>query len=74
MITFNLQDNEEFITLIRLLKVVGIARSGGEAQQLVVNGMVSLNGVKEYRKRAKLKDGDVVRVDGKEAKICKDKN
>lgn len=60
MIEFELQANEDNISLIQLLKVVGLARSGGEAQQLVVQGMVKLNGSVETRKRAKIRKGDIV--------------
>ena len=55
---FNLET--EFIPLIQLLKAVRIAQSGGEAQMLVEQGMVKSNGVLETRKRAKLRDGDII--------------
>jgi ribosome-associated protein len=59
----------EYIPLIQLLKAVRIAQSGGEAQMLVENGMVKLNGKPESRKRAKLRDGDVVTCEGIEVRI-----
>ncbi len=51
-----------YIELIRLLKYVGIAKNGGHAQELVVQGAVLRNGMPELRKRAKLRAGDLIRV------------
>ena len=53
---------EEYIELIRLLKLVRIADSGGMAKMLVENGEVKRNGETEYRKRAKIKAGETIRV------------
>ena len=58
---FSLEDTE-YIELIRLLKYVGIAKNGGHAQELVVQGAVLRNGMPELRKRAKLRAGDLIRV------------
>lgn len=55
-----LKVGEEFIALIQLLKVANVVGSGGEAQRLVMDGMVQLNGQPEGRKRAKIRPGDVV--------------
>lgn len=52
----------EFIELIKLLKLMQIAESGGQAQLFVENGEVLLNGEDEHRKRAKLRRGDVVEI------------
>lgn len=61
-IDFSLREGEEFIPLVQLLKVTQVANSGGEAQMLVVEGQVLLNGVVDFRKRAKIRPGDVVSV------------
>ncbi len=53
---------EEYIELIRLLKLVRIADSGGMAKMLVENGEVKRNGETEYRKRAKIKAGETIEV------------
>lgn len=66
---FNLKT--EYIPLIQLLKATNIANSGGEAQVLVEDGLVSLNGKTESRKRAKLRDGDIVRIGDHEILIKK---
>jgi len=61
-IDFSIREGEEFIPLIQLLKVTQVANSGGEAQMLVVEGQVLLNGIVDFRKRAKIRPGDVVSV------------
>jgi ribosome-associated protein len=55
---------QEYIELIKLLKVMAMVSSGGEAKMVVEEGMVSLNGETEYRKRAKLRTGDIVTFNG----------
>lgn len=59
----------EYIELIKLLKAAHICYSGGEAKQLVEEGMISLNGIKEFRKRAKIRKGDKVQVTNSEIEI-----
>lgn len=65
---FNL-NGVEFIELIKLLKLLHFAQSGGHAKILVDEGEVKLNGEIEYRKRAKLRPGDVVETSGKKISI-----
>jgi len=52
----------EFIELYKLLKIEGIASTGGEAKLMVADGQVMVNGQVEKRKRNKLTPGDVVRA------------
>lgn len=54
----------EYIELIKLLKLLRIAETGGHAKLMVENGGVYLNGVQEFRKRAKLRTGDKIEVSG----------
>jgi ribosome-associated protein len=58
------QLNGDFIELFKLLKIMNIAGSGGEAKQMVEAGLVKLNGAPESRKRAKIRPGDQVEVEG----------
>jgi ribosome-associated protein len=51
---------EEYIELIKLLKVLTLAQTGGHAKMIVDNGEVMRNGEREFRKRAKLVKGDVI--------------
>jgi ribosome-associated protein len=56
--------NGDFIELYKLLKFIQLAESGGEAKIMVEEGLVKLNGETEYRKRAKVKPGDIVEAEG----------
>ena len=56
----NFKIKGEFIELIKLLKATQIAESGAQAQIMVVDKQVKVNGQLETRKRAKLKAGDKV--------------
>lgn len=66
---FELREGEDFITLIQLLKAVGVSYNGAEAQRMVVDGLVMLNGQVESRKRAKIRRGDEVKIFDTEIKI-----
>ena len=46
--------------MIQLLKAVNLVQTGGEAQIAVVSGLVKYNGQIDYRKRLKVKKGDMV--------------
>ena len=61
MQTYELK-GQEYIELIKLLKIMRISESGGQAKIMVDNGIVYLNGQQELRKRAKLRSGDFVEV------------
>lgn len=56
--------NGEYIELLGLLKVVGIAQTGGHAKMIVEDEEIIRNGELETRKRAKLIAGDVIEVGG----------
>jgi len=56
---------DDYIELIKLLKVIGIAQSGAHAKLLVEEGLVIRNGSIEYRKRAKIRKGENIEVQGK---------
>ena len=59
----------EYIDLSQLLKATGLAMSGGEAKMFVTEGMVFVNDEIEFRKRRKLRIGDVVVFDATN-KVC----
>ncbi len=67
MIEFQLKD--DYIELIKLLKITHIASTGGHAKILVDEGDVILNGQIEYRKRAKLRSGDLISCQGKSIQV-----
>jgi ribosome-associated protein len=63
MIQFHLEG--EYVPLIQLLKATNLVQSGGEAQTVVSEGLVKYNGNIDYRKRLKVKRGDVIEFDSK---------
>jgi ribosome-associated protein len=56
---FNLEGHE-FIELNKLLKLLKMVESGGEANIRIENGEIKVNGAIETRKRNKLRPGDIV--------------
>lgn len=64
-----LEDNE-YIALCDLLKLAGLAESGGQAKALIAEGLVSRNGETETRKTAKIRGGEVIEFDGARLEIA----
>ncbi|MFK7934204.1 MAG: RNA-binding S4 domain-containing protein [Saprospiraceae bacterium] len=60
---FQLRPQDDFIELNKLLKLQQIAQSGGHANLLIEDGEVKVNGKVEYRKRNKIRAGDVIEID-----------
>ena len=58
--TFTLTD--DFIELHKLLKVLDLVDSGGQAKILIEEKHVFRNGILETRKRAKIIRGEEIRV------------
>ncbi|MDI6746291.1 MAG: RNA-binding S4 domain-containing protein [Rhodocyclaceae bacterium] len=54
--------SSEFIELNALLKVLGLASSGGAAKVMIGAGLVQVDDQVETRIRRKLRGGEVVRV------------
>jgi len=61
---FNLRPDDDFIELIKLLKLKNIAQTGGHAKMMVEEGLVKVNGTVEFRKRNKLRPGDLIELEG----------
>ncbi|MEO7152892.1 MAG: RNA-binding S4 domain-containing protein [Burkholderiaceae bacterium] len=59
----------EYIALDALLKVTGLAPSGGAAKAMVGDGQVSVDGQPESRKTCKIRAGQSVSVAGVSAPI-----
>ena len=68
MEVFELEDYD-FIELNKLLKIMGLAMTGGEAKQLIDQGLVLVNGAVEKQRRKKLRKGDVVKLEDQEIKV-----
>ncbi len=60
MQTITFQLNAEYIDLCNLLKLSGLAASGGQGKLLVAAGQVQVDGQPESRKTAKIRAGQVV--------------
>jgi len=60
---------EETIRLGQLLKLAGLAQSGGHARELIQDGGVQVNGEVELRRGCQLRRGDVVEVGAESVRI-----
>jgi len=58
----NFELTQEYIELIKLLKLTGIAETGGMAKALVEDEQVLYNGQIDTRKRLKVRKGDTIEV------------
>lgn len=61
-----LEITTDYIKLDSLLKMVNIVSSGGEAKEMIIEGLVRVNGQQELRRGRKLYPGDRVNLAGHE--------
>jgi Uncharacterized conserved protein len=61
----------DYIELNKLLKASGLCESGGMAKIEIGNGLVSVDGTVEYRKRCKIRNGQMVEYGGRRIKVVK---
>lgn len=61
-IDFELRD--EYVELCNLLKLSGVADSGGQGKAMVAEGLVQVDGQPETRKTAKIRAGQRVECNG----------
>jgi len=52
-----------FIKLDQLIKFAGISFDGAEAKEMILQGLVTVNGEEELRRGRKLYTGDEVKID-----------
>lgn len=69
MTTVDFELRGEFIELCQLLKLAGIAGSGGQGQHMVADGIVQVDGRPESRKRAKIRAGQLVACGGRQVRV-----
>ena len=67
--TFALKEDQPYITLNKLLQVLGLAQTGGHAKIMIKNEEVLVNGRVETRVRNKLVKGFVVSAAGIQIEI-----
>ena len=70
MQTFELLDRD-YIELNNLLKVTGVCASGGIAKLLIADGLVTVDGQLELRKRCKIRQGQVVEFEGEKISVVR---
>ena len=68
---YTIKLREEYIKLGQALKATGLVSSGIEAKEVIIEGLVKVNGEVDTRRGKKLYDGDKVSYDGEEIKIEK---
>ena len=69
MQTVSFQLNAEYIALCDLLKLTGVADSGGRGKALVAAGEVRVDGQPENRKTAKIRAGQSVECLGTQIEV-----
>ncbi len=60
MLKYELKD--DYIELFKLIKVLDLVDSGGEAKMIIASGHVKRNSEIETRKRAKIISGDIIEL------------
>jgi len=63
-------ENKEFIELHDLLKVMGLCDSGGMAKTAIAAGLVTVDGSVEFRKRCKIRTGQIVEFQSRKILIA----
>lgn len=58
------QIRDEYIELCSLLKAANLVMSGGEGKEVVAQGLVTVDGQLETRKRCKIRPGQQVEFEG----------
>jgi ribosome-associated protein len=66
---FNLANNNEYITLDKLLKLMRLVGSGGEAHAVIQSGMVKVNDTVEFQKRKKIFANNIVEFNGQQIEV-----
>ncbi len=69
MQTLEFELDREHVELNQLLKLAGVADSGGQGKAIVASGAVSVDGAVELRKTAKIRAGQIVRLDDVEIRV-----
>jgi len=62
-------ENKEYIELHNLLKITGLCNSGGQAKLLISEGLASVDGKVETRKRCKVRSGQCVEFNGESVTV-----
>jgi len=69
MNTMEFQLRGEYVALCDLLKLTGIADSGGQGKRMIANGEVTVDGLPESRKTAKIRANQIVQCLGQTVRV-----
>lgn len=69
MDTMEIELRGEYIALCDLLKLTGIANSGGQGKTMIANGEVTVDGQPESRKTAKIRANQTVSCLGQTVRV-----
>ena len=69
MHTIDFDLDREHVELNQLLKLVGLADSGGQGKLMIANGDVTVDGQPESRKTAKIRAGQTVACLGQTLRV-----
>lgn len=59
----------EMIRLGQFLKFAGLLDSGGDVKEVIIDGLVTVNGEVDRRRGRQLQHGDVVSFDGNQVRV-----
>lgn len=62
---------DEFIKLGQALKLAGLVDSGVMAKEVILDGLVKVNGNVELQRGKKLYEGDIFSFEGEDVKVTK---
>lgn len=62
---------DDFIKLGQALKLAGLVESGVMAKEVILDGLVKVNGNVEIQRGKKLYEGDVFSFDGEDVEVTK---
>lgn len=62
---------DEYIKLGQALKLAGLTGSGVESKEVILEGLVKVNGEVDTRRGRKVYEGDVIEFEGEQILVCR---
>ena len=62
----NIEISTEFITLSQMMKMASLVQSGGEAKQIILEGLITVNNDVCTQRGKKLFKGDIIEFDNQQ--------
>ncbi|MBE6017418.1 MAG: RNA-binding S4 domain-containing protein [Lachnospiraceae bacterium] len=62
---------DEYIKLGQALKLAGLTGSGLESKEVILDGLVKVNGEVDTRRGRKVYEGDVIEFEGEQILVCR---